>query len=197
MSATNFKPGPKVGTAKTVLKVSPFNMPLTLKKNTVSFIASLAKKSATPKLDQRGIVVETLSDALVLYFLHHNIDTCGAYLGNLHKCVVDDPKLCPSIVGACERINEEGAPMTIHAESTYPWYVFVHCLPESWASNPNYVIEWVNEVCAAFNAHSEKMHSEYKVGISQHEGKQAFVKLLRKFIIIMILLPRKNVFCFM
>ena len=127
MSATNSEPDPKkVEKAKMAMKASPFNMPLTLKKNKVSYIASPTKKTATPKLDQRSIVVETLSDALVLWFLHHNIDTCGAYLGNLHKCVVEDPKLCPSIVGACERINEDGAPMTIHAESTYPFYAFVH-----------------------------------------------------------------------
>ena len=56
MSATNSKHGPKkVGTAKTALKASPFNMPLTLKKNTVSFIASPTKKSAMHGLAKKMI----------------------------------------------------------------------------------------------------------------------------------------------
>ena len=116
MSPKNRKPAAKdVESAKAKAKVSPFDSPLALKKNPVSIITSPAKKPGMSKLDQRGIVVDTLSDAYVMWFLHHTKDNCGAYLGNLHKLVVEDPKFCPSIVGACERINQDGSPMTIHS----------------------------------------------------------------------------------
>ena len=117
-----------------------------------------------------GMNVTHIEDC-VMWFVHHKIDDCDVYLGDLDECVVHECKLS-AIVGGAEVSKEEGTILMFDEEYTFPWYAIVRSACASEENTVEYASELVRFFCSVFHAD----------GILEDEIKQPFFNIFSKLL---------------